>query len=227
MSNFARLFPGMSWWWSKNEARPESSTAKQAPDASPTVDQPAQHKSERRHLSRDEQSDQDLLAFLKELQTEHKAGTPSLPKHISDPTAQGPPEDISPDSLYPTEMHCRSALDYAMFCQSLGGQFVNVYRFGTFRSCSNHWQDFWLCMRTRKWEEQARVQAIQDHYRKKAIKYKTGPSSEDVWEVRTEPFRGAFQGDLEALERQIRDWEEGNLNTSNPWVKIAEKIGRG
>ena len=43
---------------------------------------------------------------------------------------------------------------------------------------------------------------IQEHYRQRAVKYKVGPSSEDVWEVRTEPVQGAFQGDLEALEKE-------------------------
>lgn len=45
---------------------------------------------------------------------------------------------------------------------------------------------------------------IRNHYRKKAIKYKTGPSSEDVWEVRMEPLKGAFQGDFEKMEREMQ-----------------------
>lgn len=45
---------------------------------------------------------------------------------------------------------------------------------------------------------------IRNHYRKKAIKYKTGPSSEDVWEVRMEPLKGAFQGDFEKMEREMK-----------------------
>lgn len=53
---------------------------------------------------------------------------------------------------------------------------------------------------------------IQDHYRQRAVKYKVGPSSEDVWEVRTEPVVDAFRGDLEALEREEREGEgEGEL----------------
>lgn len=43
---------------------------------------------------------------------------------------------------------------------------------------------------------------VLDHYRQRAVKYKVGPSSEDVWEVREEPVEGAFAGDLEALERE-------------------------
>jgi len=52
---------------------------------------------------------------------------------------------------------------------------------------------------------------IADHHRKKAVKYKTGPSSEDVWELRTEPATDAFQGDFKALEKEMKiaaQWEE-------------------
>jgi Protein of unknown function (DUF3128) len=107
-------------------------------------------------------------------------------------------------------MSCRSAFDYAFFCQSFGGQWVNVYRYGELRSCSEHWHNFWLCMKANAYpEEEGKKKMIRDHYRKKAIRYKTGPSSEDVWEVRTEPLRGAFEGDFAALERLMKEEEEG------------------
>lgn len=104
-------------------------------------------------------------------------------------------------------MSCRTAFDYAFFCQSFGGQFVNVYRYGELRSCSEHWENFRLCMRTKGWSEEMRRKAIRDHNRKKAIKYKTGPSSEDVWDVRLDPAEKAFQGDFAALEREIKEAE--------------------
>lgn len=86
---------------------------------------------------------------------------------------------------------------------------MNVYRYGELRSCSEHWDNFWLCMRTRSWSDDLRKKAIRAHNRKKAIKYKTGPSSEDVWDVRLERVRDAFQGDFAALEREIKAEEEG------------------
>ncbi len=49
---------------------------------------------------------------------------------------------------------------------------------------------------------------IADHYRKKAIKYKTGPSSENVWDLRIEPVTDAFQGDFGALEKEMRIAEQ-------------------
>jgi hypothetical protein len=105
-------------------------------------------------------------------------------------------------------MSCRDAFDYAFFCQSFGGQFVNVYRYGELRSCSEHWDNFWMCMRTRQWPDDQKKAAIRDHNRKKAIKYKTGPSSEDVWDVRQEPAPKPFQGDYIALEREMKAEEE-------------------
>jgi hypothetical protein len=165
-------------------------------------------------LTRDEESERELTAWLTGLEPESNQNNPS---HKSSNPQTRNPDDISPGSLYPREISCRSAFDYAIFCQSFGGQFVNVYRYGSFRSCSNHWQDFWLCMRTRQWEKGDRERAIADHYRKKAIKYKQGPSSEDVWQIRTEPVKDAFQGDLEALEREVAEWRRQNPGAKEPW----------
>jgi hypothetical protein len=77
-------------------------------------------------------------------------------------------------------------------------------------------------MRTRNWNEKDRTQAIQDHYRKKAIKWKTRPSSEDVWEVREEPVRDAFQSNLEELEAQIAEWQKANPGAPDPWKQYFE-----
>jgi hypothetical protein len=63
-------------------------------------------------------------------------------------------------------------------------------------------------MRSRSYPVEERAKMIADHYRRKAIKYKTGPSSEDVWDLRTEPVTGAFQGDFRALEREMEVAEQ-------------------
>lgn len=175
----------------------------------------------KQELSREEQASLDFAELLKEIEVEQtKASEQRTQAKKEGKIKTTPvPADISPDALYPGELSCRSALDYAMFCQSFGGQFVNVYRYGEFRSCKNHWSDFWLCMRTRNWDEKDRVKAVQDHYRKKTIKYKTGPSSEDVWEVRTEPVRDAFQDNLEELEAKIAQWKQANPGVADPWDK--------
>lgn len=175
----------------------------------------------KQNLSREEQANLDFAELLKEIEIEQSKAQDERTeaRRSGKPNATPIPADISPDALYPATMSCRSALDYAMFCQSFGGQFVNVYRYGEFRSCKNHWSDFWLCMRTRQWDEKDRAKAIQDSYRKKAVKWKTGPSSEDIWDVRTEPVKDAFQDSLEELETKIAEWKAANPDTPDPWDK--------
>ncbi|EXJ91793.1 hypothetical protein A1O3_00343 [Capronia epimyces CBS 606.96] len=214
----------MGWWWSSKPASPDGQLPPSSPSTvhdeapSPPTNTPPIADPVKRTLSREEQSNQELIELLKELQGQMDSEQVQKPKEAGILAHSIPaPSDISPDSLYPTDMSCRSALDYAMFCQSFGGQFVNIYRYGQFRSCSNHWEDFWLCMRTRNWDKKDREQAVQEHYRKKAVKWKTGPSSEDIWEVRQEPVKDAFQGNLEELEARIAEWQKANPGAPDPW----------
>jgi hypothetical protein len=150
--------------------------------------------------------DAELREFLAAIEWTSDSSNPSSAKtsssssSTSDPNSD--PSSISFESLYPTSLSCRSAFDYAFFCQSFGGQWVNVYRYGNLRSCSEHWENFWLCMRSRGYSDESRRETIRDHYRKKAVKYKTGPSSEDVWEVRTEPLQNPFGADMAAYKEQ-------------------------
>ncbi|KAE8337012.1 hypothetical protein BDV24DRAFT_140688 [Aspergillus arachidicola] len=199
----------MGWWWSsssptKNEAQIISSF-----DTQPAPENPGVPTPQPRTLTREERADAELKQLLASLEGDinkrHEASQESL---SSAESTSSPPSSIAPESLYPDTMSCRSAFDYAFFCQSFGGQFVNVYRYGELRSCSEHWDNFWLCMKTRTWSDGARKKAVRDHYRKKAIKYKTGPSSEDVWDLRTEPVRNAFEGDFAALEKEMQAEEE-------------------
>ena len=48
-------------------------------------------------------------------------------------------------------------------------------------------------------------------------KYKAAgkPSSEDVWEMRTEPLRGAFEGDYGKLEEAMKAAEENKRASSS------------
>lgn len=66
-----------------------------------------------------------------------------------------------------------------------------------------------MCMRTRSYGDEEKSRIIRDHNRKKAIKYKTGPSSEDVWDMRMAPVKQAFQGDFAALEKEMKEEEQG------------------
>ncbi|KAN0075937.1 Protein of unknown function (DUF3128) domain containing protein [Elaphomyces granulatus] len=226
----------MSWWWTSSTRKDEQqqSLPVPIPPSTPSSNQPASSADSRPHapppkqLTRDEQAEAEIKELLAKLQetnewddsfrqrnlpiapSSHAIFFPNGDETNKDSTSTDPPapSSIVPESLYPDTMSCRSAFDYAFFCQSFGGQWVNVYRYGELRSCSEHWHNFWLCMKANTYPKEEGKRMIRDHYRKKAVKYKTGPSSEDVWEVRTEPLRGAFEGDFAALERQLKEEEE-------------------
>ncbi|KAL1967270.1 hypothetical protein VTN77DRAFT_3316 [Rasamsonia byssochlamydoides] len=216
----------MGWWWSssprKDEQQQQSSAQPPSPASLEQAEQPHQPAAvpPKKPMTRDEQVEAEFKELLASFEMGMQDSRNRNSSHAqSNDNAEGAgsnrpnnhppptPASIAPESLYPDTMDCRSAFDYAFFCQSFGGQFVNIYRYGELRSCSEHWNNFWLCMKSKTYPEEQRKEMIRDHYRKKAIKYKTGPSSEDVWEVRTEPLTNAFQGDFAALERQMKEAE--------------------
>lgn len=96
------------------------------------------------------------------------------------------------ESLLPTEMNCEQAFNLAYYCQSLGGQFTALYRYGGIRSCSENWNDFWFCMRVKSYPAgEVKENMIREHYRNKELaKYGPGkPSSEDIWRERRSRVR--------------------------------------
>ncbi|PWY78427.1 hypothetical protein BO94DRAFT_537614 [Aspergillus sclerotioniger CBS 115572] len=211
----------MGWWWNSTpkESEPQAPSASSLPASQPppgTTPSAPSSPPQPRTLSREEQADAEWKKLVASLegdingtkpQQSSSAGDSPSPDSASSSDPRAPPSSIAPESLYDDTMSCRSAFDYAFFCQSFGGQFVNVYRYGELRSCSEHWDNFWMCMKTRTLPDQQRRKAIRDHNRKKAIKYKTGPSSEDVWDVRTEPAQNPFSGDFAALEIEMQAQE--------------------
>ncbi|KAI5286442.1 hypothetical protein KEM52_002004 [Ascosphaera acerosa] len=210
----------MGWLWKSSkpsQEAPDIAPLPAATDAHIPPSSPSQPQSHPRSPSTTtpDRTDAELDEFLSQWQDANAASgsrrddftlpaastsPPQLASASSSPpgslaSSTSTPRDISEYALYPREMSCGSAFDYAFFCQSFGGQFVNVYRYGSLRSCSERWSDFWFCMRTNQLPDEERKAAIADHYRKKAVKYKTGPSSEDIWEMRTEPVSMLFQND--------------------------------
>lgn len=196
-------------WWSRSS--PEKDTNNETPPTNQPEAQVPPPGPPPKQLTPDQQAELEFSQILADLRQEEDTFAKNLQQQKSDSQSGAAGQSssaIAPDSLYQDTMSCRQAFDYAFFCQSFGGQFVNVYRYGEMRSCSEHWDNFWLCMRTRGWSDELRRKTIRDHNRKKAIKYKTGPSSEDIWDVRLEPARNAFQGDFAALEREMKAEEE-------------------
>ena len=197
----------MGWLWGSSSPKDNSNNSSSAPPPQPPIQQ---NDAPPKKLTPDEQADfefNQLLADLRKADSELNSSSKSAGSSPNG-NPEHPTSSIAPESLYADTMSCRTAFDYAFFCQSFGGQFVNVYRYGELRSCSEHWDNFWLCMKTRGWSDELRRKTIRDHNRKKAIKYKTGPSSEDVWDVRLDPASDSFKGDFAALEREMKAEEE-------------------
>ncbi|KAK3321225.1 hypothetical protein B0T19DRAFT_444997 [Cercophora scortea] len=125
------------------------------------------------------------------------AGLPSSspPPGTTAPSAQ-PTKPRSPqsaalsDASLPQYISCRDAFDYAWHCHTPASQFNSIYRYGSVRSCSELWDDFWFCMRVKSYPPDLKADAIKEHYRAKEVaKYYAAPdqpSSEDVWESRDE-----------------------------------------
>jgi hypothetical protein len=108
-------------------------------------------------------------------------------------------------------MSCRQAFDLAWGCNSLGGQWNAVFRNGEMRSCADHWDDFWFCMRTKSYTGQLKADAVRQHYRNKEYAKYYAPgrhSSEDVWEARQHrlPAGGAFTHAIDDASVSDDEW---------------------
>ncbi|KAG5930481.1 hypothetical protein E4U42_001053 [Claviceps africana] len=196
----------MGWLW--------ASSSQPTPQEQPKAPSPAPSPNARQASAPTEPVDPEIQKFLQLLKTDEEESTNTRRHPPPPPTAassqDSPPSirswlslkasskpnqpDEAPlldplsESLLPTEMSCRQAFDLAWSCNGLAGQFNSVYRHGNMRSCSEHWDDFWFCMRTRAHTGPLKADMIRTHYRNKAYrKYgQDKPSSEDIWEKRTE-----------------------------------------
>ncbi|KAH7155297.1 hypothetical protein B0J13DRAFT_222577 [Dactylonectria estremocensis] len=117
--------------------------------------------------------------------------SPSSSSRNGAEAVEAPPGDAVSESLLPTDLSCRTAFDQAWACNSMGGQWNAIYRYGEMRSCSEHWDDFWFCMRIKSYGKEMRENVIRAHHRNKNhAKYGPGkPSSEDVWQGRDEKVK--------------------------------------
>jgi hypothetical protein len=220
----------MVWPWSPTP-KPDDGSAK-SPDDAPTPSfaltdeqktrifgQQYNHPSSG-STARETKADAELEAFLTSFSPTSTPATQS-PTTTTQPQPQEPrprathathdpllPDgtpNIHPHALYPTSMSCRQAFDQAFYCQSLGGKFHDLYRYGHVKDCSEQWGAFWFCMRTKNLDEETRAREIREYYRKRDERHRkaVGGSSEDVWEIRTRPVMEAFGRDPDAVEEAV------------------------
>lgn len=99
-----------------------------------------------------------------------------------------------------------TALDELIACFSLGGQFKNYYRYGSYDSCERQREKFWFAIKHGSLVEgkdkpaeelndkelNSRVK-IQQFFKKRLLEDKSKGSSEDIWDARKElqsyPFK--------------------------------------
>lgn len=206
----------MGWWWSSNSgAAPAegstSSTEQHTSAPKPTI---ATEASKTAAPSADSEFEALVASFDKPASNTSKSSSntvtyneavtsapketpthyvPSPSGSIEQQSASDGPLDISPEALYPRTMSCRQAFDQAFYCQSLGGKFNDIYRYGELRSCSDNWNAFWFCMRIKALPDLERQERIKEFYQAKDEQNKSEKgSSEAIWELRTEPVKKAF-----------------------------------
>ncbi|KAG9680440.1 hypothetical protein KCU95_g17657, partial [Aureobasidium melanogenum] len=213
----------MGWWWSSNStAAPATESAPTETTQTPTPVSTTQRETPKK-ASPDSDFEALFASFEKPSPTTtiptnpapQPVATPPKIQHVTPAPKETPthyvpspsgsieqqsdsdaPIDISPDALYPRQMSCRQAFDQAFYCQSLGGKFNDIYRYGELRSCSDNWNAFWFCMRIKTLPDREREERIKEFYKARDEQNKAERgSSEKIWDLRTEPVKKAFWRD--------------------------------
>lgn len=226
----------MGWLWSSSPSKTDSpSQSQDQKAAAPPAPAPAPAP------SRNDSEDAEIQKFLELLKTDetsqdtarNASQTSQAPSWLSrlapsaPESAPAPVRDALSESLLPTEMSCRQAFDLAWGCNSVGGQWNGVYREGGMRSCSDQWNDFWFCMRTKSHVGPVKDQMVRAHYRDKdfAKYYAPGKhSSEDIWEARmtrVEPGT-AFSQSMDLPSVDDDEWRKMENERRN---KIRGELG--
>lgn len=211
--------------WPFGDSKIAAPNESQKPSADASIDAAPPTRAElraARRIARNEQADLEFAEFVRSLETPTRQDktivppTPAVGGIVPPVTKPAEPKpnyepqvyedgtiDIRPDVLHPRAMNCRQQFDQAFYCQSLGGKFNDIYRYGEFRSCSEQWNAFWFCMRTRTLGDDAKAAQTMDYYRDRDLKRrKQFGSSEDVWDIRTRSVKRAFWKDPDGIGKE-------------------------
>lgn len=211
----------MGWLWSSSPGDSGAASTKEPSASTPPTGRVALTDEQRsrifgqptqspppQNLSREQHADAELEDLIRQFQAadpdtpskstldsalpaQNRSEPPPISRTLPDGTL-----DISPDAIYPRTMSCRQQFDQAFYCQSLGGKFNDIYRYGHLRSCSEHWAAWRFCMRMRTIGEKDKGERIKEFYKERHEKQKEEKgSSEDVWELRTVAVEKAFWKD--------------------------------
>ncbi|TQS34726.1 hypothetical protein Golomagni_04880 [Golovinomyces magnicellulatus] len=226
----------MSWSWLASASK--ATRQNESPQEGNETQQPSSSSSSS-SSSRHEGDESILKDFLSQISDEVKGEevkTPNLTTSVTTPHLNVSSEnnrqalDSISEQLLPTTMSCRDAFDSAYYCASLGGAFTNLYRYGTVRSCSDHWDKFWFCMRTRTYDDKSKQEAIKDYYRKVELsKYgKRGTSSEDIWKSRDHLIQKgtAFKSDEEEWKGTDEELRAAILDMKKRIIEAAGSSGK-
>ncbi|CZT40717.1 related to EMI1 Protein required for transcriptional induction of the early meiotic-specific transcription factor IME1, also required for sporulation [Rhynchosporium secalis] len=240
----------MGWLWSTPSS--DSSSAKES--SNPAQSQPSKPQQSNsspaqttKAVSQEDPAEQELTSFLRELSADTQTSstkynrvaknpptsTPNLPSKPQSQsfTPQNTDATLHPlaEELLPTTMSCRTAFDEAFYCNSFGGRWNDLYRYGTLKSCSDNWSDFWFCMRTRTYGDAQKEKAIKEHYRQReSAKYSKElgrESSEDVWRSREGKVAvgEAFRAPFEKFAGTDEEWRERELEMRRG--RVEENVG--
>lgn len=213
----------MAWPWSSTPAAPAPS--KEASDLPPPQVTPKPPSQPSKTLSRDEIAERELQSFFKEIEADTHPGSSKynrVPRAPPTPIVTKDGNEPLSEQLLPRKMSCRTAFDEAFYCNSFGGRFNDLYRYGNLQSCSENWDKFWFCMRTRAWSDKEKEKAVMDHYRvKEAKKYQRNDSSENVWKSREKKMEWGeafsapfpkFEGTDEEWNQKQAEWRKGKVD---------------
>ncbi|KAI4218819.1 MAG: hypothetical protein LQ349_008560, partial [Xanthoria aureola] len=159
-------------WLSSSKKAGDASTSSPLSDEAPTDSAP---------VPQNDSSNAELQAFLSSLETTpNPTNSPQESLSADENTSSSTPSSnlITASTLLPSTISCQAAFDSAYYCQSLGGQFNNVYRYGTLRDCREQWKQFWFCMKTNRGflGDEEREKRVRQHYKLREMKYRVGPS---------------------------------------------------